>query len=163
MLFRSDRSCYLPFDPDTYQCYADLFRYQVVYLQHGVMHAKLPNMYSKEKAWQVDQIVVSTRFERENLLKLGYREEDILTCGMPRLDRLNMTLGTGQERKLLFAPSWRCSLVKTENGVQVPVEEFYTSTYYQKFSSFLKNEQLHKFLDENDLYLDVQTHPMFSC
>lgn len=158
-----DRSCYLPFDPDTYQCYADLFRYQVVYLQHGVMHAKLPNMYSKEKAWQVDQIVVSTRFERENLLKLGYREEDILTCGMPRLDRLNMTLGTGQERKLLFAPSWRCSLVKTENGVQVPVEEFYTSTYYQKFSSFLKNEQLHKFLDENDLYLDVQTHPMFSC
>lgn len=159
----ADRTCYLPFDPNTYQYYADLFHYQVVYLQHGVMHAQLPNMYSKEKVWQVDQVVVSTRFERDNLLTLGYREEDILTCGMPRLDRLNTTPNGSGERKILFAPSWRCSLVETVNGAQTPVADFDTSTYYREFSAFLKDERLHKLLEKNDLYLDVQIHPMFSC
>lgn len=158
-----DRGSYLPFDPNTYQYYADLFHYQVIYLQHGVMHAKLPNMYSKEKVWHVNQVVVSTRFERENLLNLGYREEDILTCGMPRLDRLNVAASVGRKRKLLFAPSWRCSLVKSVNGAQTSMEDFYSSTYYKEFSSFLKDEHLHRFLEENNLYLDVQTHPMFFC
>lgn len=156
-----DRVCYLPFDPDTYQYYADLFHYDVVYLQHGVMHARLPNMYNKEKAWQIDKIVVSTTFEKENLLHLGYRKEDILTCGMPRLDTLvqNQT----DRKRLLFAPSWRVSLVGTVNGVQTPVENFYQSEYYREFSAFLEDESLHIFLDKNDLYLDVQMHPMFSC
>lgn len=158
-----DRTCILPFDRVTYQYYADLFHYQVVYLQHGVMHARLPDMYSKEKVWQVDQVVVSTQFEKENLLKLGYREEDLLTCGMPRLDRLQAGPGAGGERKILFAPSWRCSLVATRNGAQTPVEAFYSSTYYREFSAFLKDERLHAFLEKHDLYLDVQIHPMFSC
>ena len=57
------RSTYLPFDPNTYQYYSDLFHYEVIYLQHGVMHAKLPDMYSKEKVWQADKIVASTAFE----------------------------------------------------------------------------------------------------
>lgn len=159
----ADRTCYLPFDPDTYQYYADLFHYQVVYLQHGVMHAKLPNMYSKEKVWQVDQVVVSTRFEKENLMTLGYREADLLTCGMPRLDLLSAAPKSGGERKILFAPSWRCTLVATRDGAQTPEEAFYTSTYYQEFSAFLKDERLHAFLEKHDLYLDVQVHPMFSC
>lgn len=158
-----DRSCWLPFDPDTYQYYADLFRYEVVYLQHGVMHAKLPDMYSKEKVWQADRVVVSTRFERENLLELGYREQDILTCGMPRLDNLDGSGDRPKERRILFAPSWRLDLVTTVNNVRTPVEKFYRSEYYLEFSAFLKDPGLHRLLQEADLYLDVQIHPMFAC
>ena len=157
-----DQICYLPFDPDSYRYYADLFHYEVVYLQHGVMHAKLPNMYSKEKVWQVDKIVTSARFERENLLKLGYREQDILTCGMPRLDHLHQT-EQPKTRRILFAPSWRNDLVTTVGKGQTPVEGFYTSAYYEAFSAFLKDERLHRLLEQHDLYLDVQLHPMFIC
>lgn len=157
----ADWSCYLPFDPNTYQYYSDLFHYDVIYLQHGVMHAQLPNMYSKEKVWQINQIVASTIFEKNNLLKLGYREEDILTCGMPRLDTLIQS--DSSTKRILFAPSWRVSLVQTVDGVQTPIDSFYRSDYYREFSAFLKDGKLHNFLDENDLYLDVQIHPMFSC
>lgn len=159
----SGRSCFLPFDPDTYQYYSDLFHYEVVYLQHGVMHAKLPNMYSKEKVWQVDQIVVSTKFEKENLLQLGYREKDILTTGMPRLDQLVRKQSSQAEKKILFAPSWRRNLVRTVDGVQLPLEIFYHSAYYCDFFSFLRDETLHELLEKYDAYLDVQIHPMFSC
>ena len=159
----SGRSCFLPFDPDTYQYYSDLFHYEVIYLQHGVMHAKLPNMYSKEKVWQVNQIVVSTRFEKENLLQLGYREKDILTSGMPRLDHLRSAQSTGAGRRILFAPSWRRNLVRTVDGVQSPIDSFYHSEYYSAFSSFLEDKGLHQLLKKYDLYVDVQIHPMFSC
>lgn len=159
----SGRSCFLPFDPDTYQYYSDLFHYEVVYLQHGVMHAKLPNMYSKEKVWQVDQVVVSTKFEKENLLQLGYREKDILTTGMPRLDQLVRKQSSQAEKRILFAPSWRRNLVRTVDGVQLPLEIFYHSAYYCDFSSFLRDETLHELLEKYDAYLDVQIHPMFSC
>ena len=157
------RACLLPFDPDTYQYYSDLFHYEVVYLQHGVMHAKLPNMYSKEKVWQADRVVVSTRFERENLLQLGYREQDILTCGMPRLDRLEERQTASADRKILFAPSWRVSLVRSEAEGQMPLQSFYQSEYYRQFSAFLQDQRLREFLEMEDLYLDVQIHPMFSC
>ncbi len=155
------RSTYLPFDPNTYQYYSDLFHYEVIYLQHGVMHAKLPDMYSKEKVWQADKIVASTAFEKENFLMLGYREEDILTCGMPRLDRLSTK--TASTKRILFAPSWRVYLVKTVGRAQVPVDGFYHSQYYQRYTAFLNSLELKSFLTENDFYLDVQMHPMFSC
>jgi len=155
------RSTYLPFDPNTYQYYSDLFHYEVIYLQHGVMHAKLPDMYSKEKVWQADKIVASTVFEKENFLMLGYREEDILTCGMPRLDRLSAK--TASTKRILFAPSWRVYLVKTVGRAQAPVDAFYRSQYYQRYTAFLNSLELKSFLTENDFYLDVQMHPMFSC
>ncbi len=157
----SGRSSFLPFDPETYRLYADMFHYEVVYLQHGVMHAKLPNMYSKEKVWQVDKVVVSTHFEWENLQKLGYRKEDILTCGMPRLDRLENR--ETEKRKILFAPSWRANLVHTVDGVQTATPQFFESVYYKTFSAFLSSGELRELLEQYDLYLDIQIHPMFCC
>lgn len=155
------KSTYLPYPEKTRKLYEDLFQYEVVYLQHGVMHAKLSNLISKEQVWQIDRIVVSTNFEEENFIKLGYRREDILTCGMPRLDTL--ILKETKEKRILFAASWRKYLVKTVNGVGLPQDNFYASEYYKKFSSFLNSDFLNDFLEMNDCYIDVQIHPMFSC
>ncbi len=156
-----DRVVYMPFDNRTERYYSDLFHFELIYLQHGVMHAKIPNMYSKEKIWHIDKIVASTGFEKENFLHLGYREQDILTCGMPRLDLLEKK--PAEKRRILFAPSWRNHLVKTMNGQQVGLDRFYKSPYYKAFNAFLSNERLQEFLEKNDCYLDVQIHPMFIC
>ncbi len=156
-----DRVVYMPFDSATEQYYADLFHYELIYLQHGVMHAKIPNMYSKEKVWRVDKIVASARFEKENFLNLGFREQDIITSGMPRLDLLQVK--KSNQKRILFAPSWRNHLVKTMDGRQVQIDRFYKSLYYNVFNEFLASDRLKNFLEKNDCYLDVQIHPMFIC
>ena len=157
----SDPSSWFPFQLDEGIYFFDLCQFRFIYLQHGVMHAKIPNLYSREKLFKLDQIVVSAPFERENLMELGYRKKDILTCGMPRLDTL--TREVPKERRILFAPSWRSYLVTTVDRVQTPLPLFFTSPYYQAYADFLQSTELEEFLEKNDLYMDVQLHPMFSC
>ena len=46
--------------------FADLMNFDVIYLQHGVLHATLPTMDSLDRMI-LDKEVISTNFERENL------------------------------------------------------------------------------------------------
>ena len=157
------RGSTIPFNVKDEQVYRDLLNYEVIYLQHGVMNAKLPNMYSKEKVYNIDKIVVSTNFEKENLLKLAYEERDILTCGMPRLDLFKKDEQGALKGRILFAPSWRKQLVTTKGNVQTPVRAFYESVYFKSYYKLLHDAKLELFLEQNNLYMDVQIHPMFSC
>ena len=81
----------------SYKYYADIIDFECIYLQHGVIHAKLDNMYSKDCSNFVDKIVVSTHFEaiaaKNNL---HFRDEDNLErTGMPRFE----ILGKIREKK----------------------------------------------------------------
>lgn len=123
------RNSYIPYSRLGEKIYKDLLDFEVIYLQHGVMNAKLPNMYSKEKMYGIDKVVISTGFERENLLKLAYEPEDLLSCGMPRFDYFSNSSSAKHSNKVLFAPSWRKMLVATVDRRQVPVSAFYNSTF----------------------------------
>lgn len=157
------RNSYIPYSRLGEKIYKDLLDFEIIYLQHGVMNAKLPNMYSKEKMYGIDKVVVSTSFERENLLKLAYEPEDLLTCGMPRFDYFSNSSAGKPSNRVLFAPSWRKMLVATVDRRQVPVSAFYNSTFFKSYYDFLHSSELSAFLEKEDLYLDVQFHPMFSC
>lgn len=157
------RNSYIPYSRLGEKIYKDLLDFEVIYLQHGVMNAKLPNMYSKEKMYGIDKVVISTGFERENLLKLAYEPEDLLSCGMPRFDYFSNSSSAKHSNKVLFAPSWRKMLVATVDRRQVPVSAFYNSTFFKSYYGFLHSQKLSAFLEKEDLYLDVQFHPMFSC
>lgn len=157
------RNSYIPYSRLGEKIYKDLLDFEIIYLQHGVMNAKLPNMYSKEKMYGIDKVVVSTSFERENLLKLAYEPEDLLPCGMPRFDYFSNSSAGKPSNRVLFAPSWRKMLVATVDRRQVPVSAFYSSTFFKSYYDFLHSSELSAFLEKEDLYLDVQFHPMFSC
>lgn len=151
---------FVPFDKDTIRYYWDLFHFEVVYLQHGVMHAELPNMYSKEKIFMVDKIVASTRFEKENLIgRLAFREEDVICTGMPRLDRL---VAKEKKKKILFAPSWRTYLLARENGHWAVLRNFEDTEYFREIKAFLQDEGLQRLLREEDYTLEIKLHPNFS-
>lgn len=155
-----DRASYVPFDGATIARYWDLFHFQVIYLQHGVMHAELPNMYSKEKVFLVDKIVASTRFEQETFVdKLAFRPQDVLCCGMPRLDKLERP---APEKKLLFAPSWRHYLVGQSGGQWARRANFTTSDYFQEVGSFLTDPRLLSALEKSGYRLEIKLHPNFS-
>lgn len=140
--------------------FADLMNFDVIYLQHGVLHATLPTMYSLDRMI-LDKEVISTNFERENL-KENYCFDDrfLIESGMPRYDHIDKTKEA--EKKILFAPSWRKFLVKPDAGSWLPNEKaFLNSDFYKNIQAFLSSPKLKKLLEETGYVLDFKPHPNF--
>lgn len=150
------------FDPITLQWISDLLKYEVIYLQHGVLHAGLPLMYSKERC-EADRIVVSSGFEMKNFTeKYGYYPKDLIPCGMPRYDKVDTQ--TPPQPKILFSPSWRCNLIGEyiDNKRQLKEAAFLSSDFYKSINEFLNSKELGDLLDRYDITLDFKNHPTFA-
>lgn len=152
-----------PFGAAPMRRYSDIARYELIYLQHGVLHASLKDMYAKERCI-IDKVVVSSDFEVKNFTEnYGYRECDLIKSGMPRYDF--MEIGGEKKNRIIFSPSWRGNLIGTlVNGTREERREaFLASDFYKEISALLNSERLHKILEENNLYLDFRNHPIFRC
>lgn len=159
----SNLSNICPFGASAMRWYAGITRYELVYLQHGILHASLLSMYSKERS-VIDRVVVSSRFEEKNFTsKYGYAASDLISSGMPRYD--DISCEPKQSNRILFSPSWRSNLVgKLIDNAREPLPEiFETSDFFRQVSDLLNSPELVKLLEENDLYLDFKNHPIFEC
>ncbi len=153
---------YRPFFDDVYKHYIDLFKGEVIYLQHGVLHAHLPWKYSYERL-DVAAEVISTNYEVENFTKnYCFPESALIKSKMPRYDYIDCDV-VPQDNRILLAPSWRKYLIKLKgDGTWVPTRErFLESEFYAETSKFLASKQLNDLLEENDWYLDFKLHPIF--
>ena len=159
----SNLSNICPFGSVAFRWYTDLTRHEIIYLQHGLLHATLKNMYAKERC-VIDRVVVSSSFEVENFVdNYGYDKEDLIGCGMPRYDFFRM--GAEKKNRIVFSPSWRCNLIGTlkENTREELPEVFMASDFYKSVNEFLNSERLEQLLEKYDLYLDFKNHPIFKC
>lgn len=141
--------------------FSDIANFDIIYLQHGVLHANLPLMYSLDRM-MLDKEVISTNFELESLQKnYCFDESFLIKSGMPRYDHIDKTKKA--EKKILFAPSWRKFLVLPDGkGSWLPNEKaFLNSEFYIRTMEFLNSPRLHKALEENDFVLDFKPHPNF--
>ena len=155
---------YNPFKAFVWKFYTDLFKAEVIYLQHGVLHAFLPWKYANDRLTGVDREVVSTTFEMENFTKnYGFRECDLIPAGMPRYDFIDID-GPKPENKILFAPTWRKYLVRMDKvgGFHPTPEKFVSSEFFKETQAFLQSKELEEVLEKNDWYLDFKLHPIFS-
>lgn len=153
---------YLPFLNGSYKYFNDLFTGEIIYLQHGVHHEHMPWKFAYERI-NAHREVVSTVFEAENLTKnYGFPENALIKSKMPRYDLLNTE--TKPRNRIVFAPSWRKYLIaQRRNGGWVKTtEKLMRSEYFIKTTELLNSKKLHKLLEENDWYLDVKLHPVFS-
>ena len=142
------------------QNYLDIIKFEIIYLQHGVLHAnlKLKNHVERSRA---DKIVISSHFEKENLISnYGYEENELLCTGMSRYDFINKERKS--KNRILFAPSWRGYLTFEESASKwgVQTKKISSSDYYRGFMEFLESEKLSRILEENDLHLDFKLHPI---
>lgn len=152
---------YCPFYKN-FQYYKDILKYDLIYLQHGILHAKLLKMYAKTFA-PIDKFVISSKFERDNLINnYEYSQNDLIEIGMPRLDDKKEET-TQVENKIIFAPSWREYLIgKAINRKRrINKEKFINSKYYIETIKFLKDENLLNKLKEKNIILDYKLHPIF--
>ncbi len=156
---------YNPFHIKLWKYYNDMFKAEVIYLQHGVLHAFVPWKYSNDRLNTMDREVVSTTFEVENLTgNYGFRDCDLIKAGMPRYDFIDAA-DAKSERKILFAPTWRKYLVGMDSSGAfcAEPEKFKNSLFFEETLKFLKSKELHDCLEKNDWYLDFKLHPIFSC
>lgn len=154
---------YLPYFGDIYHEYIDLFSGDVYYLQHGVLHARLPWKYSYDRL-DVTGEVVSTDYEVKNFTEnYFFPEEALIKSKMPRYDYFECG-GDRAENVILFAPSWRKYLIthKGEGGWSADKDKFVESDYFKKTQAFLNSERLDKLLEGNGLTLEFKLHPIFA-
>lgn len=149
----------LPYSRKDYDKHSQFFDFEVIYLQHGVLHAIVPWKYARERII-ADKIVVSTNEEAELLKKNGFSDKSLIKTGMPRFEFIKKE---EQERVILFAPSWRMYLVGgySKHNWAINEKKFNSSVYYKKTIEFLRSKELEIFLKENNLKMEVKLHPIF--
>ena len=157
----SSLSAYSPFGNAAYSFYSDLMDAEQIYLQHGVLHARLPNLYDKER-YNFSKVVISTVFEKENMVKnYGYDPEDLIPSGMPRYTTID--LNKKSSNKILLAPSWRSTLIGplVMNERELRVDAFLKSTFYKEIESLITSPKFISILEKYDLELELKNHPIF--
>ncbi len=150
-----------PFHAENKKFYMDLMNSEIIYLQHGILHATLPWKYTPERL-EVDRVVASSYFEINNFTnKYGFRKKDVLSCGMPRFEKMNKD--KKPINRILYAPSWRMYLIGecVDTVWQLTEDKFLNSKYFHDTQEFLLSEKLISSLEENDIYLDFKIHPIF--
>lgn len=155
---------YLPFDLNTYGHYRDINEPEIIYLQHGVLHAHQPQKYSLEKL-NIDKEVVSTFYEIDNLIRnYHFTYEHLIFSGMPRYDYID-TKSINIKNKILLAPSWRQYLIATNGaGEWIPIyNRFKNSKFYQELKKFLDSYELAELLERYNYTIDLKLHPIFGC
>lgn len=155
---------FCPFLAPLWKYYVDLFKAEIIYLQHGVLHAFLPWKYSNDRLNFVDREVISTGFEAKNMVKnYGFRECDLIPAGMPRYDFMDFE-SIQSENKILFAPTWRKYLVGVDatGSFFATPDKFTKSLFFKETYDFLHSKELEECLEKNDWYLDFKLHPIFA-
>lgn len=155
--------------------YKDIANYDLIYLQHGILYASLLSMYAKENK-EIDKIVISSEFEKENLIKnYKYNEQDLIKAGMPRFDidgnkeneveSNNANKKDKEAKRIIYAPSWRKylvgDLIKRKRIANMP--EMLKSNFYNKNVELLTSNRLKKILEESNVILEFKLHPNFNC
>lgn len=151
----------IPFSKDERIYICDIAHPEIIYLQHGILHAHLPWKYVPGRV-EADRIVVSSNFELENFTNIyHFRKKDMIPVGMARYDFIDKE--TPKTNRILFAPSWRNYLIgsKTGNHWNYTDDRFIGSNYFKVINEFLNSTALEKVLENNNLFLDFKIHPIF--
>ena len=150
-----------PYPAEEYEQHADQFRFEITYLQHGVLHIRMPWKYSRERI-RADHIVVSTIREAQLFADNGFEDSVLWKTRMPRFQSPAARLHHSQ-KKILFAPSWRLYLVGAyhEGHWQAQAEKMVESTFFQRVLEVLRSCRLRELLETYGYQMEVKLHPIF--
>lgn len=150
-----------PYTKNAFTYYADIATTpEVIYLQHGILHAHMPWKYSLDRL-PLDREVISSHFEKENFVNnYAFTNEHLIDCGMPRYDFL--TPNVTKTNTILYAPSWRSYLVgNAASGFEKIENVFLESEFYKETQKFLNSKELADMLEKYDFTLNFKLHPIF--
>ncbi|MGL6197841.1 MAG: glycosyltransferase [Lachnospiraceae bacterium] len=153
----------IPFAPGDIADIADLLHFNILYLQHGVLHAYIPWKYTY-LGNLADYVVISSQYEKDLFTQVyHYPPESLLPYGMPRLNYLHRDVK--ESRVILYAPSWRAYLVEHgADGEWNPRGRiFWNSEFCHGLLELCSSVELKSWLYKNNYKLKIKLHPIFSC
>lgn len=148
-----------PFHPYRY-IFADIYRADFIFLQHGVIKDDLSGwLYKYSK--NISGFITSAPAERDSIVQqkaYNYSEDQVWLTGLPRFDRLYH-----DERKLItIIPTWRKYLVKDTDfhtGLRPFNDEIYSSDYLKFYTSLLNSEKLISAAEKYGYTFQFMPHP----
>lgn len=152
---------YCPYPAQDRKKYMDLWDYELIYLQHGILHATLPWQYGNDRL-NIDKTIVSSNFELENMVKkYAYSRNELIPSGMVRFDYIDRN--AQPKNKILIAPSWRHYLIGdiVDNRWTPYYDKFMKSEYYTKYVELFNSSELKNLLDTYNMEIDFKLHPIF--
>lgn len=141
--------------------YQDLLKYELIYLQHGILHCHTPALYSKE-ANDIDKIVISSEFEYNNFIdNYNYTHKNLIKSGMSRFDSLENS--KQKSNKILIALSWRANLMGPykDRGYTKNEEKYKKSQYFEELNKLLTSNKFKSLIIKNNLTIEIMSHPIF--
>lgn len=154
----------IPFSKLDFGRISDVLKYDVIYLQHGILHAYAPwkYMYLGNLA---DKIVISSTYEKKMLTKIyHYPEHTLIYAGMPRYAKgYEHRSIKVNEKYILYAPSWRAYLASmNEYGMwDANEEKFLSSQFWKELRNIIVSAEFRRFLERENLKFIIQLHPIF--
>ena len=128
--------------------YAGLTTTRKYFLQHGVTKDDISH-WLRKFYHNIHLFVTLSKYEQDSILygNYNYEAEKVPLLGFPRYDNLSTE---NSKKEILFIPTWRNYLITKSL--------FMNSEYFQRMNSFLNNEKLIRFLDENDYKIIFKPH-----
>lgn len=156
-----DRFIYQPFT-GTENYFKDLKEYKFVFLQHGIIKDDMSNwlkMYDKN----FKLFVTSAQQEANSIIKGNYSftEKEVKLTGLPRFDRLIDT-SDSKRKTILVMPTWRQNLVEEfskDINARPYNENFKKTEYFNRWNTFLNDENLINFVKNKDYEIVFVPHP----
>lgn len=127
-----------------------------VFLQHGITKDLAEWLFYKNT--YMKRFCVSINEEYNYLCEnFGYPDGNICLTGLCRFDNLNNSKTNSNQ--ILVMPTWRQWIAREVEMKEIEgTTNFLESNYYKSWSSFLKNENLHKLLKQHNKTLIFYPH-----
>lgn len=129
----------------------NLFHYDYVFLQHGIIKDDLSIWLNKSNK-NINLFITSAKPEYQSVLDYPYMygKDVVKLTGLPRYDTL--VQDTPCEKKIVFMPTWRTGLairMDPVTGIGLYNPAFQNSEYCQFYNRLINDERIKKVLKEN--------------
>lgn len=119
----------------------DLFKHNLIFLQHGVIMCDVSQVLKKSKV-DADLFVTSAYPEKEEISREAYEysQEEIILTGLPRHDNLTKDKGN----YIAVMPTWSREVVSRnrKNDLREAIPNFTKTGYYKKWNNILNDKRL---------------------
>lgn len=141
----------------------DLYKFDYVFLQHGVIQNNLSSWLYKQKK-NIRLFVTSAQREKESIVdgKYGYAEKEIKLLGLPRHDHLY----SERQKKIIFLPTWRKSIVGrlgARKGLNDYSNEFKETEYFRFYNNLINDPEILQAMEEEHFTGEFYVHPSFKA
>jgi len=136
----------------------DLFKFNLIFLQHGVIMCDVSEVLKKSKVG-IDRFITSAHPEHADISGDAYeydRDEVVLT-GLPRHDNLTRDKG----KYIAVMPTWSRDVVSQarSNDLRLAMPSFKDTAYFSKWNSLLNNKLLIDQVTQQGYELIFLPHP----